>query len=336
MANHIMEHPTDCVNGAETRGAAARLGNAGKFGRNWRLLLCSLIIGACVSVTAHGEPPAAPSVAPSPRPDMSPAERRARLLEQHAAKLRLELADQEYTIITSDPFVVIGNESPDVVARRLKHTINWAAQRLRREYFTKSPSAPLEIWLLNDEASYRQVCTERFDLEPTTPFGFYLSRKRALLMNISTGSGTLVHELVHPYIEVNFPKCPAWFNEGLASLYEQCQDRNGRIWGLTNWRLRRLQLQLHDDRVLTFEQLCGLRDTEFYDDTTGLHYAQARYLCHFLQEKALLTTFYREFRENVAVDPSGYETLSHLLREKIGERWEAEWRSYAASLRFDG
>ena len=31
----------------------------------------------------------------------------------------------------------------------------------------------------------------------------------------------LVHEMVHPFMDADFPACPAWFNEGLASLYEQ-------------------------------------------------------------------------------------------------------------------
>ena len=48
-------------------------------------------------------------------------------------------------------------------------------------------------------------------------------------MNISTGGGTLVHEIVHPFIQSNFPNCPSWFNEGLGSLYEQCRERNGKI-----------------------------------------------------------------------------------------------------------
>ena len=39
-------------------------------------------------------------------------------------------------------------------------------------------------------------------------------------MNSATALGTLSHELVHPYMETNFPNVPSWFNEGLASLYE--------------------------------------------------------------------------------------------------------------------
>ena len=46
-------------------------------------------------------------------------------------------------------------------------------------------------------------------------------------MNIATGGGTLVHEIVHPFVEANFPGCPTWFNEGLGSLYEQSAERKG-------------------------------------------------------------------------------------------------------------
>ena len=53
------------------------------------------------------------------------------------------------------------------------------------------------------------------------------------MMNIGTGGGTLVHEIVHPFVAANFPHCPPWFNEGLGSLYEQCGEEDGRIHGYT-------------------------------------------------------------------------------------------------------
>jgi hypothetical protein len=59
-------------------------------------------------------------------------------------------------------------------------------------------------------------------------------------MNIQTGGGTLVHEIVLPFMEANFPQCPPWFNEGLGSLYEASSERDGEIIGLLNWRLKGL------------------------------------------------------------------------------------------------
>jgi hypothetical protein len=83
----------------------------------------------------------------------------------------------------------------------------------------------------------RAECRKDFQSKPTTPYGYYSSTHKALVMNISTGGGTLVHEIVHPFIEANFPNCPAWLNEGLGSLYEQCGEVDGHIHGYTNWRL---------------------------------------------------------------------------------------------------
>ena len=44
-------------------------------------------------------------------------------------------------------------------------------------------------------------------------------RAAVVVLGTSTGGGTLVHEIVHPFMRANFPNCPSWFDEGLASLY---------------------------------------------------------------------------------------------------------------------
>ena len=118
--------------------------------------------------------------------------------------------------------------------------------KLKKDYFKQDPLHIIDIWLFKDKASYEKNCRKLIGTRPTTPYGFYSSTNRSLVMNISTGGGTLVHEIVHPFIESNFPECPSWFNEGLASLYEQCREENGKIWGLTNWRLRGLQIHIQD------------------------------------------------------------------------------------------
>ena len=115
-------------------------------------------------------------------------------------------------------------------------------------------------------------------------------------MNIATGGGTLVHEIVHPFVRANFPKCPAWLNEGLGSLYEQCGERDGHIVGYPNWRLPGLQRAIKADAVPSFKELTSTTDSEFYGDDKGTNYAQARYLCYYLQEQGKLTKFYHDVR----------------------------------------
>ncbi len=132
-------------------------------------------------------------------------------------------------------------------------------------------------------------------------------------MNIATGGGTLVHEIVHPFVAANFPECPAWFNEGLGSLYEQSGEEDGRIVGYTNWRLHGLQEAIRKKRVPSFKTLCSTTTDEFYEKDRGTNYAQARYLCYYLQQHGLLRKFYHRFYADRKKDPTGYATLQEIL-----------------------
>ena len=203
-------------------------------------------------------------------------------------KLKKKVPGPEFTVLIEPPFVVLGNESPEDVRDRAEHTVRWAVTKLKDAYFTKEPKEILDIWLFKDDASYRKYCKSIFHDTPDTPYGFYSHVDKALIMNISTGGGTLVHEIVHPFVATNFPKCPAWFNEGLGSLYEQSGEVRGRIHGGVNWRLPGLQKAIREKRVPSFKTLCSTTDDEFYGEDRGTNYSQARYLCYYLQEHELL------------------------------------------------
>ena len=151
-------------------------------------------------------------------------------------------------------------------------------------------------------------------------------------MNIETGGGTLVHEIVHPFMEANFPACPPWFNEGLGSLYEQCGEVNGHIHGFTNWRLPGLQQAIKSGQVPSFKRLTALDASGFYDDDKGTNYGQSRYLCYYLQEKGLLIKFYREFYFHQKTDPTGYQSLQRVLGEADMERFKVKWERYVLGL----
>ncbi len=254
--------------------------------------------------------------------------------EAHLERLKQKLPHDDFHIVIQKPFVVIGDEAPEVVSLRAERTVKWAVELLKQEYFPNDPHQIIDIWLFKDKASYEQHNKQLFGSLPTTPFGFYSSANKALVMNISTGGGTLVHEIVHPFIESNFPDCPSWFNEGLASLYEQCGEKHDRIWGQTNWRLRGLQGVIKSGRLGSFEELCSTTSREFYDDDRGTNYAQARYLCYYLQEEGLLHDFYHKFRKNVDQDPSGYQTLSDTLGHPDMEEFERDWQAFVLKLRF--
>ena len=253
----------------------------------------------------------------------------------HMAELTKKLPNDEFTVVVERPFVVIGDESPRMVRRRAEQTVRWATRLLKASYFPKDPRQIIDIWLFRDEESYEKHAERLFGEKPDTPYGFYLAEKRALVMNIATGSGTLVHEMVHAFMPANFPGCPTWFNEGLGSLYEQCGEEDGVIYGYTNWRLAGLKKAIQEKRLKTFAELCATSTTEFYEDDKGANYGQARYLCHYLQEQGLLLKFYRALRARAALDRSGYATLQATLGKPDMAEFQKRWEEYVLGLRFE-
>lgn len=254
--------------------------------------------------------------------------------ERQASQLRTKLKDRGFTVIVERPFIVIGDEPADRVTLWASEIIRGTVTRLKQDYFAKEPANILEIWLFKDEVSYRKHAKEFFGDEPDTPYGYYSPSKKALIMNIATGGGTLVHEIVHPFIEANFPDCPAWFNEGLGSLYEQSGVVDGHIYGYTNWRLRGLQNGLRTKIVPTFKAMTSMSNSDFYREDTGTNYAQARYLCYYLQEKGLLRKFYKEFVANAKTDPTGYKTLQRLVGERDMAAFQRRWTAFVLKLTF--
>ena len=254
-------------------------------------------------------------------------------LAQHVMQLRAKLP-ASFTVVVEPPFVVIGDGDRDAVARSAERTVRWAVTRLKKDFFPRDPREILDIYLFKDAQSYEHYCDEWFGGPPSTPYGFYSSEKKALVMNIATGGGTLVHEIVHPFVEANVPDCPAWFNEGLGSLYEQSSARGEHIVGLTNWRLAGLQQALREGRVPSFARLTSTTDRQFYDADEGTNYAQARYLLYYLQERGLLVDYYRAFVAVRDTDPTGYETLKAILGRPDMDAFERDWARYVLGLTF--
>jgi hypothetical protein len=250
---------------------------------------------------------------------------------RHVAALKKKIPGRGFTIIIQSPFVVIGDGTPAAVKSQAE-TVRWAVEKLKQDYFEKDPAEILDIWLFRNEASYRKHTRALFNDEPNTPYGYYSSAHKALIMNIETGGGTLVHEIVHPFIEANFPECPAWFNEGLGSLYEQSGEQDGHIYGYTNWRLPGLQQAIRDGVVPSFKTLTATTTSAFYNQDKGTNYGQARYLCYYLQERGLLVKFYKEFRAHQAEDPTGYQTLQSVLGEPDMNAFQKKWEKFVLDL----
>ena len=251
----------------------------------------------------------------------------AALLSQWKARFD----EERFNYTTAGPFVIAGNGSAEKIERYRDGTILAASRALHATYFDKQPAEPVLILLFESAGPYKRLAKKWFDDDEVPHFGFYRRREKVMLMNIQTGTGTLVHELVHALIEPDFPKVPDWFNEGFASLYEQCAIEGDGIRGLVNWRLPPLKQAVKGDTLRPLKEL--IEDPKFYDpEHVGMNYAQSRYLMLYLQRKGLLKKYYRAFRENVDDDPTGLETLKEVIGRKTLEQFEEEWRKWVLTL----
>jgi len=253
---------------------------------------------------------------------------------QHILRLKAKLPSQDFKVLIEPPFVIIGDEPLEQLQEHATNTVAWAVKRLKSEYFAADPQHIIDVWLFKDAESYETHVESLWGAAPTTPYGYYSPQQRALIMNIATGGGTLVHEIVHPFIHANFRECPDWLNEGLGSLYEQSGEAQGRIRGNTNWRLAGLQKAIRADRVPSFEHMCGQTGGKFYTADPGSNYAQARYLCYYLQERGLLKKFYHDFYANQKADPTGYQTLQKTLSVADMEKFQDEWQAWVMKLKY--
>jgi hypothetical protein len=314
--------------------------------------LTVLVVGACQWSGSGKSPALADAHAVQPNPSSSPDIDRAspparfsdddfaRHVELLKSETKKKLANSgsratvaEFSFVIQRPFVVAGDENKLAVQEYAEATVKWAVDRLKQDFFTSDPKEILDIWLFKDAASYEKHAALLFGDKPTTPYGYYSPSHKALIMNISTGGGTLVHEIVHPFMEANFPTCPPWLNEGLGSLYEQCGDANGHIHGFTNWRLSGLQQAIRSKQVPSFRELTAMDSNAFYNEDKGVNYAQARYLCYYLQEQGRLVKFYKEFHARQKEDASGFKTLQHILGEADMDAFKTKWEKYVLDLR---
>jgi len=251
---------------------------------------------------------------------------------QHIRALHEQVSGRGFVVVLEEPFVVVGEGAR--TRRYATKVVRWAVDRLRRAYFDRDPEPIIDVWLFEGARSYEKNALELFGTVPSTPYGYYSSEDTALVMNIATGGGTLVHEIVHPFMAANFPSCPSWFDEGLASLYEQSTDDDGEIKGLTNWRLPGLQEAIRAGTLPSFRRLCTAGNHAFYHRDPGTNYAQARYLCYWLQEHGLLRPFYRAFRAASPTDPTGYETLERTIGATSMRAFRKKWEAFVLGLEF--
>jgi hypothetical protein len=252
------------------------------------------------------------------------------------ADARRDLGDSTRVELLEPSFVVAAqgavadetfDEGIDLLARELR--------ALRRSGLEAPLAHDVAIYLFPSWIPYNEFCAVRWGERCASPDGFYAPSDGLIVVDLGLGEGTLTHELVHPLLETDFPKAPLWLDEGIASLFEAPEfDDAGAMHGRTNWRLVRLENALNDDAQRPFarlDTLFGMSDATFRDEREPLHYAVARFVCQWLDERGALWPFYRRYRDGVLRDRNGEVAFRAAVGVSPSEA-QRTWRAWLESL----
>jgi hypothetical protein len=283
-------------------------------------------------------PPSATAIAASAQPEApaAPPYDLAADRERIRADAQRELGAGTQTQIAQGVFVLVAapgwNQtalaaSTDLTTRAIDAYFNGR--------FDKRPDRAIGVYLFANAATYQAYCKAHLGGECDSPFGMYHPDIKRIVMNAGPGLGTLTHELVHPIVESDFPSAPIWLNEGIASLFEApVLPAKGEIHGIKNWRLPRLLQGMRtasEKGQSRLDVLFGMTEPTFRDADEKLHYATARYVCQWLDQKGWLWPFYRAYRDHVATDPSGEKAFAQATGMSPAQA-NAVWTSWVKAL----
>lgn len=218
-----------------------------------------------------------------------------------------------FEIITRSPFLMAGDLPKSQLQGLHADVIAPVARALQATYFERQPQHPITIVVCSTEDLFRQLAAE-WDghLEPGY-HGYYQRDKHRILLDLEAGNGSLAHELTHALTQSDCEHLPEWFDEGLGALHEEATYAPGshHLVGLPNWRCRLTQQAARTGKLPSFAALANPQT--FRSGDVGLNYAVSRSVCLFLQERQVLTTYYKALRTRPHSDPQGIKALCHVL-----------------------
>ena len=213
--------------------------------------------------------------------------------------------------------------------RMAKNIIADVARRFVGNDAEGAKDDPVDVCLFENDADYSAFSQITGDRD--TMLGFHLPGQRLIVANLGRSVGNLRHELVHPLMGDAFASSgralPAWFNEGLGSLYGSSRVRKDNVTFLVNYRLRDVRKAIRAGNLPTLQEISESGRAELYGNRSMTYYGTARYLLLYMAAEGTLGAFYRDLQSEEATADRQHELLEKYVDEKRFVRWTRRLKS---------
>ncbi len=216
-------------------------------------------------------------------------------------------------------FVVFSDLGEELTYKLIDTDMRNTIDAMSGSFCNKLPTKVTPIYLFEDFERYKEFVLKNYDIAENdiSPYGFFKISKNVIVVRYVSWKGSILHEITHCFTRSDFPGMPSWFDEGFASLNEKSVFKDGKLIGEFSLRIIPLRRALENNTYTTIEFLMKTNDEELYGKRTSFYYAQSRYLLMYLQEKGLLESFYKNFRDTYHEDETGISQLETLIKKPI-------------------
>ncbi|NOS84801.1 MAG: hypothetical protein HOP31_06650 [Ignavibacteria bacterium] len=216
-------------------------------------------------------------------------------------------------------FVVFSDMNDELTYKLIDNDVRNTIEAMSNNYVNKLPDVVTPIFLFEKYDNYKEFVMENYDIpeDDISPYGFYKISKNVIVVRYVSWKGSILHEITHRFIKSDFPNAPSWFEEGFASLNERSTFKNGNLIGEFSFRILPLRRAMNENTYTGIRHLMETDDDELYGKRTSYYYAQSRYLLMYLQEKGLLETYYKAFRDSYDTDNTGITQIEDITAKSL-------------------
>ena len=198
---------------------------------------------------------------------------------------------------------VIHSDLDSRYVKILQSNIESFYEKILYEYFPKGWETPLDIYY-SETQSDTQKLIAGFGYDDKVHYGVYISALKAIFTHRKmdsgglAGLGTVYHEIVHRFVDLNYYQPQTWFDEGLATfLGEQTRCVNDSLTlGYANpWREHILREMIENGQKIDVSYLASLSAKQFYEKRENYHPTRA--LFYWIYDSGYLQQYLKNVKK---------------------------------------